>query len=103
LYTVLFEILGVFVLAAVWMTAILRLIERRQWSPMRPAVMAIVCAGCLALMADAMLDWLATGTLRNTFYLAAFNLGMALFDLRVTYALGRAGRVRYAPGAVAAE
>ncbi|MEM7529625.1 MAG: hypothetical protein AAF416_18475 [Pseudomonadota bacterium] len=101
--TVLFEVLGVFVLALLWMTALLRLIEQRRWSPLRPAVMAVVCAGCLALMAETLLDYAATGELRSTFYLAAWNLGMALFDLRITMALGRTGRIVYRGGTVPVE
>ncbi|MEM6679287.1 MAG: hypothetical protein AAF675_15595 [Pseudomonadota bacterium] len=92
-YQIVFEVLGVLFLASVWMVAILRLLRRRRWSPLRPAVMAIVVGGCLALMADTLLDWVQTGELRMTFYLAAWNLGMALFDLMITVALDRQGRI----------
>ncbi|MEL7173844.1 MAG: hypothetical protein AAFN05_12880, partial [Pseudomonadota bacterium] len=71
------EIAGVLVLAVIWMVAILRLIETRRWSPLRPVVMTVVCAGCLALMADTLVDWVATGELRNTFYVAAWNIRIA--------------------------
>ncbi|MEL6480807.1 MAG: hypothetical protein AAFQ75_05090 [Pseudomonadota bacterium] len=94
------EIAGVLVLAVIWMVAIVRLIETRRWSPLRPVVMTVVCAGCLALMADTLVDWVATGELRNTFYVAAWNLGMALFDLRLTLSLSRRGEIDYRAGAL---
>ncbi|MEL7138861.1 MAG: hypothetical protein AAFP67_07410 [Pseudomonadota bacterium] len=103
MFAMVLEIAGVCVLAVIWMAAILRLIERRRWSPLRPVVMAVVCAGCLALMADTLVDWAATGDLRSTFYVAAWNLGMALFDLRLTLSLSRRGKLDYHIGDVRAE
>lgn len=86
-----FEILGVFLMAMAWMVAIVRMIETRRWSPMRPAVMAIVMTGCLLLMGQTLIDYAQTGELRSTFYLAAWNLGMALFDCKIALVLARRG------------
>ncbi|MEO1775064.1 MAG: hypothetical protein AAFS07_08950 [Pseudomonadota bacterium] len=91
------EILGVLLLAAAWMVAIARMIETREWSPIRPAVMVIVIAGCLALMADTVVAFTETGELRSTFYLAAWNLGMALFDMKIALYLARRGKLERRP------
>ncbi|MEL6336033.1 MAG: hypothetical protein AAFQ88_05220 [Pseudomonadota bacterium] len=91
------EILGVLLLAAAWMVAIARMIETREWSPIRPAVMVIVIAGCLALMADTVVGFMETGELRSTFYLAAWNLGMALFDMKIALYLARRGKLERRP------
>ncbi|MEM7497588.1 MAG: hypothetical protein AAF371_06315 [Pseudomonadota bacterium] len=103
LWLVLLEILGVVVLALAWMAAILRLIETRWWSPRRPVVMAVISAGCLAVMADTLQDWAVTGILRSSFYLAAWNLGMAFFDMALTWRLGRRGRIGLRGGPVSAH
>ncbi|MEO1469899.1 MAG: hypothetical protein AAFV86_12640 [Pseudomonadota bacterium] len=85
------EIGGVMLMALAWMVAITRMIETRQWSPMRPAVMVVVMAGCLMLMGETLLDYAQTGELRSTFYVAAWNLGMALFDCKIALVLSRRG------------
>ncbi|MEO1458994.1 MAG: hypothetical protein AAFV49_15755 [Pseudomonadota bacterium] len=95
------EIVGVVVLASVWMIAIARLLRRREWSPLRPAVMAIVCAACLASIAEDASVFLAGGDMPNTIYLAGWNLAMALFDLALVVAMRR--RITVEPELVAAS
>ncbi|MEO0763436.1 MAG: hypothetical protein AAFZ09_16795, partial [Pseudomonadota bacterium] len=91
------EIGGVMLMALAWMVAITRMIETRQWSPMRPAVMVVVMAGCLMLMGETLLDYAQTGELRSTFYVAAWNLGMALFDCKIALVLSRRGALEQRP------
>ncbi|MEM9784185.1 MAG: hypothetical protein AAF899_17130 [Pseudomonadota bacterium] len=86
-----FEVLGVLFMAVAWMVAIARMIETRRWSPLRPAVMVVVMMGCLMLMGQTLMDYAQTGELRSTFYLAAWNLGMALFDCKIALVLSRRG------------
>ncbi|MEM6973025.1 MAG: hypothetical protein AAF577_09480 [Pseudomonadota bacterium] len=76
-------------MALAWMVAIARMIESRRWSPVRPAMMVVVITGCLLLMGQTLIDYAETGTLRSTFYLAAWNLGMALFDCKMALILAR--------------
>ncbi|MEM6422585.1 MAG: hypothetical protein AAF698_08345 [Pseudomonadota bacterium] len=84
---------GVLLLAATWMVAIARMIENRRWSPLRPAVMVVVIAACLIAMGDAMLHYMQHGEVGAMFYLAAWNLGMALFDMKIALVLAQRGEI----------
>jgi energy-coupling factor transporter transmembrane protein EcfT len=85
------EIAGALALAAIWTFAIARLWVRRVWSPLRPVVMVTVITASLGLMAEALLARAAGTPLPGLFWLAVFNLYMAIFDLRLSMALGRRG------------
>ncbi|MEM6487225.1 MAG: hypothetical protein AAF677_02965 [Pseudomonadota bacterium] len=95
--TLALEVAAVLFLAIFWMFAIAQMIEKRRWSPLRPAVMLIVITGCLAMMGQTLGDYAVTGELRSTFYLAAWNLGMALFDCKIALVLARRGRLKPGP------
>jgi hypothetical protein len=85
------EIAGALVLASVWVVAIGRLWFGRRWSPLRPVVMVAVITASLVLIGEAFLDHAAGRDVDTVFWLAVFNLYMALFDLRLAMALGRRG------------
>lgn len=88
------EVGGVLLLAATWIVAIARMIETRRWSPLRPAVMVIVIAACLVLMGDTLLTYVQTGHVRPILYLAMWNLGMALFDMKIALLLAQRGDIK---------
>jgi len=85
------EITALAAVSLVWYWSIVRVVRRGHATPIRPAVITVLCAGLLVGMAAKLSELAATGAMDPLFWLHGFNLVIVFIDFRLTahFARGR--------------